>query len=448
MKFEPRRVAGAIGALSLVAAMSACAPSVQGNNPQPPAGESGPVTLRFWTNLNVEAQASVIQAQANACAATLEDVSIEFEAIPFDQMYTKLATAFRSGNGPDVMNTLEGAVSFAEDAGYLVPVDDIVDAHGRDDFLPSYLGAVQKDGKTWGVPDWALHQEVWYRTDLFEKAGLEIPTSWDELMAAAKKLDEGEGGVRGFAVPMSSALVAPQTLYQFLYANNVFTFDPKTGEYAFDADLAATTEATQFMLDLYRAASPAESRTWAWADFRNAFVEGKVAMTNDFGAVVGIAKEQNPAMLDNISAFPVPPKEAGGTSGGMLGGGYYYMVGKTGDARQAVAGQIISCMMDPDSAAERANTRPVFALPATISAAETETFKSNETVQQFAEEIAMIRQQTSYRYGMEAGLNPLAGQIEATTFFGDALQAAAVGDITTEEAVNRINTELRRLAGK
>ncbi len=60
----------------------------------------------------------------------------------------------------------------------------------------------------------------------------------------------------------------------------------------------------------------------------------------------------------------------------------------------------------------------------------------------------MIRQQTSYRYGMEAGLNPLAGQIEATTFFGDALQAAAVGDITTEEAVNRINTELRRLAGK
>ena len=27
----------------------------------------------------------------------------------------------------------------------------------------------------------------------------------------------------------SSALVAPQTLYQFLYANDVFTFDPKTG---------------------------------------------------------------------------------------------------------------------------------------------------------------------------------------------------------------------------
>ncbi|MCW5951424.1 MAG: extracellular solute-binding protein [Propionibacteriaceae bacterium] len=448
MRTNHRRIIGAIGALSFVAAASACAPSVPGTSTEPSGSESGPITLRFWTNLNVEAQASVIQAQANACAASLENVSIEFEAIPFDQMYTKLATAFRSGNGPDVMNTLEGAVSFAEDAGYLVPADEVIDAHGRDDFLPSYLAAVQKDGKSWGVPDWALHQEVWYRKDLFDKAGLKIPTSWDELMTAAKALDEGEGGVRGFAVPMGSALVAPQTLYQFLYANNVFTFDPQSGEYAFDADLAATTEATQFMLDLYRAASPAESRTWSWSDFRNAFVEGKVAMTNDFGAVVGIAKEQNPAMLDNMSAFPLPPKQSGGTSGGMLGGGYYYMLGKTGEERQAVASDIIACMMDPDSAAERANTRPVFAIPATVSAAETETYRSNEMVQRFAEEIEMIRQQTSFRYGMEAGLNPLAGQIEATTFFGDALQAAAVGDITTDEAVTRINSELRRLAGE
>lgn len=447
MKIYHRQAVATLGVLACVAAMSACAPSVQPNNPPPSAPQTGPITLRFWTNLNVEAQASVIQAQANACAADMKDVSIEFEAIPFGEMYTRLATAFRSGNGPDVMNTVEGAVSFAEDAGYLVPVDDIVDAHGRADFLPSYLAAVQKDGKTWGVPDWALHQEVWYRTDLFEKAGLKIPTTWDELLAAAKTLDEGEGGVRGFAVPMSSVQVAPQTLYQFLYANNVFTFDPKTGEYAFDADLAATTESVQFMLDLYRAASPAESRTWAWSDFRNAFVEGKVAMTNDFGAVVGIAKEQNPDLLDNISAFPMPPRAAAESSGGMLGGGYYYMVGKSDEARQKVAAEIITCMMDPNSAAERANTRPVFAIPAMTSAAETETYRSNETVQRFAKEIEMIRQQTSFRYGMEAGLNPLAGQIEATTFFGDALQAAAVGDITTEEAVDRMNSELRRLSG-
>ncbi|MBX3195402.1 MAG: sugar ABC transporter substrate-binding protein [Microbacteriaceae bacterium] len=437
MNVYSRRIVGAVAAVACVAAVSACSPA---------ADDSGPITLRFWTNLNVAAQASVIQAQATACTVGMDNVSLEFEAIPFGDMYTKLATAFRSGEGPDIMNTNEGAVSFAQDADYLVPVDDIIDAHGRDDFLPSYLGAVQKDGKTWGVPDWALHQEVWYRTDLFEEAGIEVPTTWDELLAAAEAVDQGEGGIRGFAVPMSSVQVAPQTLYQFLYANHVYTFDPKTGDYAFDADLAATTESVQFMLDLYRAASPAESRTWAWNDFRNAFAEGKLAMTNDFGAVVGLIQSNNPDLLDKVSAFPMPTPD-GSESGGMLGGGYYYMLGKTGDARQAAASKLVACMLDPELAAGRANTRPVFAIPAMISAAETSTYTTNPTVQQFADEIAMIREQQSYRYGMEAGLNPLAGQIEATTFIGDALQAAAVGDITTEEAVEQINSELKRLAG-
>ena len=46
-----------------------------------------------------------------------------------------------------------------------------------------------KDGQIWGLPDWALHQEVWYRKDLFEQAGLKVPRSWDELLQAAKTLN-------------------------------------------------------------------------------------------------------------------------------------------------------------------------------------------------------------------------------------------------------------------
>ena len=43
---------------------------------------------------------------------------------------------------------------------------------------------------------------------------------------------------------------------------------------------------------------------------------------------------------------------------------------------------------------------------------------------------------TWYRYGMEAGLHPLTGQIEATTFIGDAMQNAALGKITVDAAVD------------
>ncbi|TDE09289.1 ABC transporter substrate-binding protein [Jiangella asiatica] len=432
-------------AVLIAAACSPPSPQLGNNNPN---SESGPIELRFWTNLTVDEQAGVIEEQARSCVAGLDDVSIEFEAVPFDSMYARMVTAFRGGEGPDIMNTIEGAVSFGQAGGYLTPVDDVVDAHGRADFVPSFLHAASKDGQVWAVPDWALHQEVWYRTDLFESAGVDVPTSWPELLEVARAVDRVDGETRGFAVPLGAALVAPQTYYQFLYANGVYTFDPETGEYAFDRDRDAAVEATQYMLDLYAAASPPEARTWGWNEFRTAFAGGDLAMVMDFGAVVGMAVEQNPELLDHISSFPLPPPVSGAEPGGILGGGYYYMVGASNPRREAAAKEVVGCLLQPDLVAERTNTRPVFALPATRSAAESPTYTSNPMVQRFAAEIETIREVELprwYRYGMEAGLNPLAGQIEATTFIGDHLQSAATGRITAAEAVDAIDADLRRL---
>jgi ABC-type glycerol-3-phosphate transport system substrate-binding protein len=410
----------------------------------------GPIELRFWSNLTNEAQSSVMKAQVEECATEVgEDVTITFEAVPFGDMYSRMVTAFNAGEGPDIMNTLEGAVAFGEASENIAPVDDIIDEHGRDDFVQSFLHAVSKDDQTWGVPDWALHQEVWYRKDLFAKYDIDIPQSWPELLAAAETISENEADVDGFAIPLSSALVAPQTWYQFLYANGVYTFDPETCDYAFEDSLDEAVEATEFMLDLYAKTSPPESTTWSWTEFRTAFALGKLGMVLDFGAVVGLAREQNPQLLPSIGTFPLPAPTSSEDPGATLGGGYFYMIGKSEERREQVAKNVVACMMDPDLTAERANTRPVFALPATESAATSETYLSNEVVQEFDDEIQSIRENSLpswYRYGMEAGLNPLAGQIEATTFIGDNLQAAALGQITAEEAVIAINEELKRLA--
>ncbi|MEV0729509.1 sugar ABC transporter substrate-binding protein [Polymorphospora sp. NPDC050346] len=433
-----------------VALLAACSPPGAGTGSSAGrADDGGPINLTFWTNLTVSTQAGAIQQQAEQCATQQQDVSVTFEAVPFDSMYPKMVTAFKAGNGPDIMNTIEGGVAAAEAGGFIVPVDDVIDSHGKDDFIPSFLHAVGKDDQTWAVPDWALHQEVWYRKDLFQAKGIEIPKSWPELLAAAKQLDDPANGVRGFAVPMGSALVAPQTYYQFLYANGVHTFDPQTGEYALDRDPAKAIEATQFMLNLYKAASPPESRTWSWNDFRTGYAQGKLAMVLDFGAVVGLAAEQNPSMIDNMGVFPLPGPTAETKPQGSIGGGYFFMVGKSNERREKAAKTLVECMMQPDLAAARTNTRPVFALPATNSAAESATYTDNETVQRFAPEIQTIRENILpewYRYGMEAGLNQLAGQIEATTFVGDQLQSAAAGSITAEQAFNNINAEMKRLA--
>jgi multiple sugar transport system substrate-binding protein len=405
--------------------------------------------ISFWTNLTTQAQATVIQQQANGCAAQQSGVTVKFETVPFASMYTRLITALRKNDPPNIMNTLEGAVAFVQAKGGLVPVTDLVDQLGRSDFLGSYLSAVTKDGQVWGLPDWALHQEVWYRKDLFEKADLAVPKSWDDLLKAATALKSAAGSnpqIYGFAVPMGRALVAPQTYFQIFYAAGGTIFDPKTGEYVFGDQKALATKSLQFMIDLYKAASPPASVEWSWSEYRTAFVKGQVAMTNEWGAVVQMAAEQNPDMLDKMDVFPFPGPTADKKPAASLSGGYYYLVGKSSPERVTAAKKLLACMYAPKLVASRANSRPIFAIPATKSGFEDGAYQSNEMVKRFKPQLDIIFNQVMqswYRYGMEAGLNPLTGQIEATTFIGDAIQNAALGKLTAAAAVDQIDEQLR-----
>lgn len=406
--------------------------------------------ISFWTNLTTASQANVIQKQANACAALQPGLTVKFETVPFGSMYTRLITALRRKDPPNIMNTLEGAVAFVEAKGGLVPVTDIVNDLGKSDFLASYLNAVVKDGQIWGLPDWALHQEVWYRKDLFAKAGLKVPRSWPELLAAAKALNQpaadGKPQVYGFAVPMGRALVAPQTFFQVFYAAGGTIFDPKTGEYVFGDHKALAVKSLEFMMDLYKAASPPASVEWSWGEFRTAFVKGQVAMTNEWGAVVQMAVEQNPAILDQMGVFAFPAPTADQKPAASLSGGYYYLIGKSTPEKVAASQKLLRCLYAPDLVAERANSRPIFAIPATRSAFNSPVYQSNEMVKRFKPELDTIFNevmQSWYRYGMEAGLHALAGQIEATTFIGDAIQNVALGKLKPEAAIDQIDQQLR-----
>src|SRR5207248_1091919 len=54
-------------------------------------------------------------------------------------------------------------------------------------------------GKLYGVPYYAGSRVVTYRTDLFKKAGLGVPTSLDAFTTDAKTLATKFGGTKGFS---------------------------------------------------------------------------------------------------------------------------------------------------------------------------------------------------------------------------------------------------------
>jgi multiple sugar transport system substrate-binding protein len=72
-------------------------------------------------------------------------------------------------------------------AGLIRPLDDLVAQHGQG-LSPTQL--IRIDGQIMAVAFMSNAQHLFYRTDILEQVGLEPPTSYEEVLAAAKAIRE------------------------------------------------------------------------------------------------------------------------------------------------------------------------------------------------------------------------------------------------------------------
>ena len=403
--------------------------------------------LVIWTCLTADAQFEVLNKQFTELGAEM-GVDVEVEKLSFSEMIGKLATAAATDEVPDVMHVNFGGTAQLYADEVLMPLDEIINGIGADDFSDAYKTVLTgADGHIYGLPDWAMHTSVWYRKDLFEQKGLEIPTTWADFKAAAEALNDGDA-MKGFPVPLDGVQVAAQTLYELMCSKGVYFLDPATGEYVFDQEKDQMIEVIDYLVDLYKSASPAGSLTWSWGDYRNALaVSGTVGMTLDMGAVIGNAQGNAPEMVDKLGCFDFPGVD--GNKVASFGSGYCFVGTKQDtDERTALVSEFLTKLYTPERAAERALSRPMFAFPSYLPAVE--IYKASEKVAAFQTEVDTImnafENTTWYWYGMENGLSPMSAHIEGTTIFGEALQGACDGTYTSEEAYELINDDLAAFA--
>lgn len=105
-------------------------------------------------------------------------------------------------------------------SGFLLDISDRVGDAGDwnwDDFQTGPVELTTYEDQTVGVPIITESEMVYYRKDLLEAAGLEAPTTLEELENAAKKIKEENDGVAGI-VMRSQASAAVTQLAGFLYS--------------------------------------------------------------------------------------------------------------------------------------------------------------------------------------------------------------------------------------
>ena len=129
---------------------------------------------------------------------------IEYPA-PEKDYLTKLLTELRAGNAPDIFN-VPHATDIADmvAAGYLAPIT--AELKAWDGYSQLFdIGktlATGKDGQIYALPAMLDVQQLYYRRDILEKAGIstEQPKTWAELLDRAKEI-KAKTGAYGLLFP-------------------------------------------------------------------------------------------------------------------------------------------------------------------------------------------------------------------------------------------------------
>jgi multiple sugar transport system substrate-binding protein len=169
------------------------------------AGEQVTLTWGFWGSPEEQASHKKV---AEEFMKTHPNIKIEYWAQPWDDYFTKLKTLWASGDPkqiPDVL-FLWPTPSYAA-TGVLEDLTPYIQKsnYNLNDYWPNLLESAKYDGKVYGFPRDIDTTVLYYNKAIFDEAGVTYPTNdwtWDDLLAAAKKLTvvESNGRVKRYAL--------------------------------------------------------------------------------------------------------------------------------------------------------------------------------------------------------------------------------------------------------
>ncbi|WP_200905845.1 ABC transporter substrate-binding protein [Caloranaerobacter sp. TR13] len=257
--------------------------------------ETVTITLGGWASS--PAETDLLDAQIKEFEKTHPNIKIEKQVITGDylqQMQARIA----SKTEPDVYYLdVSQAPTFIE-KGVILPLDEYLDKEDLKDFEPNLLKGFQKDGKTYGLPKDYNTLALFYNKDMFEKAGVKVPTTWKELEEAAKALTKD--GVKGIVLSNDAARFIP-----FIYQAGGKVLE--NGEIVFNSNEAAKGLDFYYSLIKKGYADTPQNLGVGWNG--DALAQKKAAMCIEGGWMIPFMKDAGPDVNYGIAKLPKGEKE-------------------------------------------------------------------------------------------------------------------------------------------
>lgn len=226
---------------------------------------------------------------------------IELDVTPFGGMLEKTRNSVRGDTGNyDIVNLNSTSLAEIYSGGFLKPLKEIdadftlpegVLDFGSSAYWNAGTNSFDPNGELLGVPTNGNVQVLYYRADLYEEAGLNVPETWNDLLANAKAL-HNPPAMYGF-VPRAArdSILYNFTPYLFSHGATFFA-NAEAGDYSVTLNSPEGLQALETYIGLGKEAGPPNPGAIAQAELIQLLATGKAAQA--IAVVAAMAELDNP----------------------------------------------------------------------------------------------------------------------------------------------------------
>jgi trehalose/maltose transport system substrate-binding protein len=194
-------------------------------------------------------------------------------------------------------------------APHAVDLSEYLDEEYISQFFPAMVEGQTIDGHLVALPWFTDAAGLYYRTDLLEKYGVEVPTTWDELTEAAQTIQEGE---RAEGNEEFYGYVWQGNAYEGLTCDAHEWLVSETGQSFITPDGAINVNNEAFVAALERAAgwvgtiSPEAVTTYQEEESRAVWQAGNAAFMRNWPYAYGLGNAEDSVIAGNFDYAPLP----------------------------------------------------------------------------------------------------------------------------------------------